>query len=455
MADRTPRPTVTVLSNGVTLINIHVPESLAVTAEIVLRAGSRDETRDTAGLAHFNEHMPFKGTVRRPHPGDIDREISRLGGDMNAHTDTEEVAFFAVGPASELHTVADVVCDMVCCPLLDPVELHRERGAVLEEMGTRQQSPWGWLLDTLPAVAFGGDQAMAWSAIGREDVIKNVTRDRFEAYRRQFWDPTQMALVVCGGATLDPADAERMLAGLPNGRRAPRPRAVWGQGPLFAGKPIAVQKGERQLVRSAIAVPGLASTDPDALALDVLCGVLSGGASSRLARTVRRNAGVADTLEVLHSAYDDCGVFTVAVGTTPRMQERAVALAFEEIRRLASEPVGQAELARTRRILVGDLLRGTERSEDLAAYYCDRWRRGLPLLTPAELAAEIERVDAAAVLRVARRVAAGIPAARLTFLHPCDPATGLDEAGRTLEQQGRSLLQAALSLSGPSPALGV
>ena len=110
--------------------------------------------------------MFFKGTERRPTTKIISREIDRLGANTNAYTDTEEVAYFAEGPATAMLELADVICDMLSRPLFAAEEIERERNVVLQELSMRLSDPDGWIWDRLGTVAFGGDQPMSWSAAG-------------------------------------------------------------------------------------------------------------------------------------------------------------------------------------------------------------------------------------------------------------------------------------------------
>ena len=165
------------LDNGVSLLN--APSASRNSGVfLIVRAGSRDETAETSGLAHYLEHMFFKGTERRPTTKIISREIDRLGANTNAYTDTEEVAYFAEGPATAMLELADVICDMLSRPLFAAEEVERERNVVLQELSMRLADPDGWIWDRLGTVAFGGDQPMSWSAAGFPAVIEKATREQ-------------------------------------------------------------------------------------------------------------------------------------------------------------------------------------------------------------------------------------------------------------------------------------
>src|SRR6202165_4231503 len=188
------RPELSVLSNGVSLLN--APSSSRNSGVfLIVRAGSRDESSATSGLAHYLEHMFFKGTERRPTTKIISREIDRLGANTNAYTATEEVAYFAEGPAMALGELADVITDMLSRPLFAAEEVERERNVVLQELSMRLADPDGWIWARLGPVPFGGAQPMSWSAAGFPAVIEKATRDQLLSYHRAFYAPQALCLV--------------------------------------------------------------------------------------------------------------------------------------------------------------------------------------------------------------------------------------------------------------------
>ena len=202
-----------------------------------MRAGSRDETPETSGLAHYLEHMFFKGTERRATTKIISREIDRLGANTNAYTDTEEVAYFAEGPAMAMHELADIICDMLSRPLFAAEEVERERNVVLQELSMRLADPDGWIWDRLGTVAFGGDQPMSWSAAGFPSVIEKATREQLTDYHHAFYAPASMCLVIAGGATL----FARGCDGLPRGH-SPRDAQAAHQGEMGARRAVYRQR---------------------------------------------------------------------------------------------------------------------------------------------------------------------------------------------------------------------
>ena len=412
-------PRLEVLANGATLLTAP-SASRNVGVFLILRAGSRDETAETSGLAHYLEHMFFKGTTRRPSSLLISREVDRLGGNTNAYTDTEEVAYWAEGPATAVDSLADIITDMLTAPLFDAEEIDRERNVVLQELSARLADPEGWIWDRVGTVAFGGDQPMSWSAAGSPAVIEKATREQLLDYHASFYAPESMCLCIAGGGQLTAERASELLAAVPPASPKPRTPARWGLGDRYTCSVRPLSDGEEPQTRMVFAFPGVPATDPDRTALAVMTHVLGGGMSSRLFHTVRERNGLCYSIFAHHEGFDDTGMFAISTGTRPKDAARATQLSFAELRRIADEVVPEDELEATKSAMVGRMLRSTETAISLARFFGGRWRAGLPMETPDSRAEAIAAVTPEQVQAVAQRIVAGIGDVRLCFVGPTD-----------------------------------
>ncbi len=438
------------LSSGMEYIRIYVPEADTVQVQIMVRAGSRDETPATAGYAHALEHFFFKGCKGYPNAYAINDTIERNGGSANAFTGTEMVSYYASGLKHYVHSIARVITRMVTQPTFPAAEWHNERNTVLEELSSYAAEPISWMGDAMVKAAFGGDQPMAWSAGGVMSVVATSEVPALVDYYGKFYDPHKMAVIIGGGATLDPAEVERLVEKMPPGKNPPRVPATWGAGELYVGKTVTASARGQQ-TRIMLNVPGVPSGTDQAseareLAFDLLAAVLSCGDSSRLRTMVRHQPGLASDMEAFHQAFQDAGVFTLYMTTSPGMQERAVRFAMGEVARLAAEPPSAAELARARIQIATSILARTEEATDLVSHYAGRWGAGKELLSPAELVARHNCVTAADVSQAARQVMAGQQQLRLVLVHPADPLTGRNAKGQTLSDAADRIRKAALSV---------
>src|SRR3954464_6110518 len=166
------------LENGLRVLTTDVDQAQSVTCMIMLAAGSRYETKDTNGIAHFAEHMFFKGTERRPTARDIAGEIDSIGGEFNAFTGKEYTGFYVKCAAEHGPVALDVLVDMLRHSKFQPDEIDREKGVIVEEMNMYFDTPRDYIGGVYETLLFG-DQPLGWDIIGRKETVRGATRDTF------------------------------------------------------------------------------------------------------------------------------------------------------------------------------------------------------------------------------------------------------------------------------------
>src|ERR1700730_4143975 len=206
---------ISTLNNGLTVLTVPGGTG-SMSAMLFVGAGSRYETREVAGTAHFLEHLFFKGTPRRPTTLDIATEIDSLGCRFNAFTSEEYTAYYVKGAAEYTEQAVDVIADMLRNALIPAEEVERERGVVLEEIKMYEDNPQA-KVHQLIGRAIYGDTPLGWGVIGFPEVIQNVSRDEVVAYRKRFYAPARMTLVIAGNVTheLNLKLAQQYFADLP------------------------------------------------------------------------------------------------------------------------------------------------------------------------------------------------------------------------------------------------
>src|SRR3982074_1655240 len=189
------------LDNGLTVLTVPGGTG-SMSAMLFVGAGSRYENRHVAGTAHFLEHLFFKGPPRRPTTLQIATEIDSLGCRFNAFTSEEYTAYFVKGAAEYLEQAVDIIGDMLKNALIPEEEVERERGVVLEEMKMYEDNPQA-KVHQLIGRAIYGDTPLGWGVIGFPEVINSVSREEIVAYRKRFYAPGRMTLVIAGNVTHD------------------------------------------------------------------------------------------------------------------------------------------------------------------------------------------------------------------------------------------------------------
>lgn len=332
------------LENGLTVLvrELHV----APVAEVQIWAGvgSADERPGELGLAHFYEHMLFKGTARRG-VGEVAGEVEGVGGRINAYTSHDVTVYHATLPSRELATGVDVLSDMVRFASFDEDEIAREIEVVLEEIRRSNDSPYSVLSDAVFAAAYA-EHPYRSPILGPPESVSAFRRGPVVDFFRRWYGPDNLTVVMVGD--FEPKQAVDLVraafsGAAPTGARRDRPKE-----PLQRGfRDVVLRRPfERASVELVWPVPGFAH--PDAPLLDLLGFVLGGGESSRLVQHVKEHAGLVDRIDA--SAYTplDAGLFAASFETDAAQAEAALEAVCREVERARLGAVASDELERAR-----------------------------------------------------------------------------------------------------------
>ncbi|MDQ3894430.1 MAG: insulinase family protein, partial [Actinomycetota bacterium] len=186
-----------VLPNGLRIVTAPMAHAQSVTCFLMFAAGSRYETPETNGVAHFAEHMFFKGTERRPSAREIAGEIDAIGGEFNAFTSKEYTGYYVRCAAESIDIAFDVLVDMIRHSKFDPDEIEREKGVILEELNMYLDTPRD-MIDAVYEELLYGDQPLGWLIIGRPEAIRSATRETFLDYIGRWYTPSRLVVGVGG-----------------------------------------------------------------------------------------------------------------------------------------------------------------------------------------------------------------------------------------------------------------
>jgi predicted Zn-dependent peptidase len=396
------------LPNGLRVVTDRIDTVATVSLGLWVDVGTRHEPAKVNGVAHFLEHMAFKGTKRRSALA-IAEEIEAVGGHLNAYTSRESTAYYAKVLKEDVGLALDILSDILQHSTFEPDELERERTVILQEIGQANDTPDDIIFDYFQECAFP-DQAMGRPVLGRSEVISRMERDTVAQYLHGHYAAPGMLLAAAGNLDHDVlvAQARSAFAALPQQRVARDEAARYVGGDL---------REERDLeqVHLVLGFPGFPYGDPDYYAASVVSAALGGGMSSRLFQEIREKRGLVYAIYSFTHTYSDTGLFGVYAGTGEAEVAELMPVLCEEIRRLGSG-FEAAELQRARAQLKAGLLMSLEsttaRCEQQAGHMLVF---GEPL-NVAEVVVRIDAVDDAAVGRVARRLLTAPPT--LTALGP-------------------------------------
>ncbi len=405
------------LDNGLRVLTANLDHAQSVTCMVMLAAGSRYETPDTNGIAHFSEHMFFKGTERRPSARDIAGEIDAIGGEFNAFTGKEYTAYYVKCAAEHRNVALDVIVDMLRNSRFESEEIEREKGVIIEEMNMYFDTPRDYIGGVYESLLYG-DQPLGWDIIGRKVTVRGATRDTFMSYLDRWYKPPRMVLGVAGRIGDDVLErAQELLGDLPRAETG-EPEPARG----YESERVRVFTKQSDQAHLILGVPSYPLEHPDRYALQMVATVLGGGMSSRLFTEVRERRGLAYYVFGINHSYIDAGSLYSQAGVDINRIDEAVTTIASELRKIAAEPVPADELEKARNFTKGRFVLQLESPQGLIMFGLRKEVLERRAPDPEEVLAGVDAVTAEDVQRVAQDVIAD-ERLRLALIGPFDDAT--------------------------------
>lgn len=343
------------LDNGIRVVGQYIPAFPSVSVGIWVRTGSVNEGRGENGITHFIEHMLFKGTQKRS-AQQIAAEMDDVGGILNAFTSKECTCYHAKVVGDDLEQAVELLSDLVFHSTLDPVELDKEKGVVLEEINMAEDAPED-VVSELIMLARYGDQPLARPILGTQETLTAMTRDQVLDYYRSMYRSDNCVLALAGNYQWDQVvELAQALLGhwMPSGHPLPKYRSA------PACPRTLCREKEIEQVHLSLGYPGVAQGSDGLYALAVVNSVFGGAMSSRLFQTIREEKGLAYSVYSYPSSYQDTGVLVVYAGASPQNGEQVLDLIRQEADKLAREGMSQEEFQQAREQLKGGYVLGLE-----------------------------------------------------------------------------------------------
>ena len=349
--------TATTLPSGVRVITETMPHVRSVAAGVWIDSGSRSETPAENGIAHFIEHMLFKGTTNRS-AEDIARSVDSVGGNLDAFTSKELVCFNTKVLDEHLDLAFDVLSDLVLNPLFQEEDIAKEKGVILEEIKMDADSP-DYQVHEIFSSNFWCDHAIGRPILGTRETVKSFDRDTIAGFYRHAYRPGNLVITAAGNVAhedlLRLAEARfASLPSIPAGPAEPRPRTH--------ARISLKHKQELEQVHLCLGVPCYPASHDLRFACYLLNTVLGGGMSSRLFQNIREKLGLAYAVFSDLNPYRDTGCLSVYAGTSLESTPQVVSLVLQEFRKLKDDLLPDEELRRAKDHLKGSLILGLESS---------------------------------------------------------------------------------------------
>ncbi len=381
----------TLLPNGLRVITVPMPSLESVTVIVMVGAGSRYENKKNNGISHFFEHMAFKGTEKRPSAMEISSLIDGIGGEFNAFTGKEITGYYIKAAKAKLETLLDLLSDMLQNSKLDPVEIDKERGVIMEEINMIEDNPMRKLGDLYEELLYG-DTPMGWDIAGPKENIKTITQQDFRDYMGGLYSADNMTVVVAGG--IDPELAEGLVG-----------KYFSSMKQFATGKPLALSENQTkpavfiktkktEQIHIALGVRTVSLKSSKKYPLSVLAAILGGGMSSRLFHEVREKRGLAYYIRSNSDEYTDAGTLVSNAGIDPKRVVEAIEVILSEYSKVASGKMelSDKELAKAKEFLKGHLVLGLEDSNSVAGFYGHQELLENEIENPDQILAHLDNV---------------------------------------------------------------
>ena len=411
----------TELPAGPRVISARLPGSRSVAVAAYVLAGSRLESTADAGVAHFMEHLTFKGTDRYPSSRAISEAVEGVGGSANAATDRESTVYWARVPRREAARAIDVLGELVVRPRLTDADIDQERTVIVEEIRSYLDDPAEYCQMLIQTAVFG-DGPLGREICGDEAGIRSLPAAAIRDFWGALYRPANTVVAVAGD--LEHAEVVDLVSAAFGSGDGVVPAALAAP-PLPAGPRVLTGKRATTQAQLSIAVPGLRRDHADAWNLSVLNAVLGDGMSSRLFLGVREQLGLAYDVSSGVVEYADAGAVEISAGVDPAHLPAAIEAILAELARLVDEAVGEEELAKSKAYLAGGLELRMDDTRHLASWIGGQEALHDRVYTLDDALAAVEAVRSEDIQRLARTLFRD-DALRMAVVAPGRYLRGLD-----------------------------
>ncbi|MBU1092334.1 insulinase family protein [Patescibacteria group bacterium] len=354
----------TVLPNKLRINVVPMKSTETVAVFIQAKAGSRYESDKNLGLAHFLEHMFFKGGDRYPTPRDVAEAVDGVGGIFNAFTGNDTVGYYIKVAKENIELAFDVLSDMLLNSKFKQADIDREKGVIIEEYNMYQDNPRSVLADEFQKLIYG-EHPLGKPIIGDMNFIRKATTKDFIDYQKKLYSPANVVVAVAGNTTL--VEVKRLVnkyLQLPKGGK--KNESLLYKVPKQYKNRLKIIYKKTEQAHLAIGMPTFGGLNDDRYIADVLAVILGGGMSSRLFTSIRERHGLAYYVGASHDMYADAGNFVIWAGVNVKKTDFAIKLILEELQEIQTSPVPDKELKKAKQAIIGSMALRLESSDAVA-----------------------------------------------------------------------------------------
>lgn len=390
------------LPNGLRIVLVPMPDIKTATVIVMTGTGSRYETLRENGLAHFLEHMFFKGTTKRPSARAISEELDSIGSVYNAFTAKDRTAYYAKVSSRYLDQALDVITDIYLHSTLPGKEIAKERGAVIQEIDMYEDMPMRTIDNVFDELIFGNEHPLGRTILGPKENIRKFARKDFAEYLKKHYTPASTVVCIAGSFSTPKvlAKTKREFGRLKGGEVSKYIPFAQSQ----IAPRVAIKEKKTDQTQLMLGVPAYPYLHKDEFALSVLATILGGGMSSRLFLEVREKRGLAYSVHAWAEKYPDTGYFAVQAGVEHGKLEKTVETILAEFRKIKRIKVSATELAKAKAYIKGTSTLALETSDAVAGNAATSVVSLGKVRTLEEILKAVDKVTAADIQHVARDI---------------------------------------------------
>ena len=377
---------------------VPMQNSEAVTIQVLVGVGSNNETKKINGISHFLEHLFFKGTKKRPNPGDIDEEIDRIGASHNAFTTKEMTGFWIKSSVRDFDLSFDIISDIILNSLFKEEEIKKERGVILQEISMYDDNPQQKVLRILPFIMYG-DQPMGRGTLGTKDSVGKINRKNILEYRNNNYIPKNLVIVVSGGIDTDSVFKKINAVFSEIKKEDNGDKFEFSDSQSEPKIKIFDKKIDQSHL--AVGVKTFDMFDERRYALSILSAILGEKTSSRLFMEIRQKLGLAYYVWSIMWLMPKTGMLIMRAGVSHENMEKVIKKIIGIINDIKNKGVTKKELEDTKSHIRGQMALSLETSDQVAAFFGEQELFYSKMMQPEEVLERIEKVTQDDILKVA------------------------------------------------------
>lgn len=404
---KTPTYIKKTLPNGLRYLYIPMKNTETVLGMVLVGTGADFETKEESGLAHFLEHMCFKGTKKRPTAKVIAMEFDTIGADYNAFTGRSHTGYYARAHKKHAKKIIEIISDVFLNSVFPEDEIQKEQGVVIQEMNMYMDDPQ-YRVSKLSAEMLYGTQPAGRDVIGNKKTVSSFTRKHVQLYHQKQYTAKNTVVIIAGNISEKEVDTQvtTLFKDLPSGKKNQFQKTVVTQ----SQAKVAIEHKETDQTHLILSFRGMDMWDKRIQAARTLVAVLSGGMSSRLFQKMREELGICYYVYASLNTGFDVGDFSISAGVSNDRVEEAIQGIVDELRKIKEEGVSEEELQKVKEYRLSGLVLHLETTEDYANFYGREEVVKNKATVPAERAKEIEAVTKKQVEQVANYLISSLQA---------------------------------------------